>query len=451
MASTSNTGGPADGVTVMAIGDVHLGTRPASVPDSVPDRDRLTPAAALAAAVEHAIAARVDAVLFAGDVVESTNARFEAMPPLERAVLDLSRAAIPVYAVAGNHDVDALPRLASMIDGFTLIGEGGRWESVVLEKDGRAALEIVGWSFPERRVESSPVAALLNEPLAPRAPDVARLGVLHGDLDASGGGYAPFASREVALAGLDAWVFGHIHRPSLAPGDGGLRGYLGSLVGLDPTETGPHGPWLLRVRGKTGIGAEQVPLAPLRWELLPVEVGEDEAVEDLGDRLLGEIDRLARTLHESGCEPRALGVRIRLTGPTRHHDAIRRRIGDGTWESEMRRQVGDTAVFVNRVVDDLRLAVDLEEMAKGDDPPALLARKLLDLRAGGPAARVLVEQARSALRATVEDPLWAPLGDVREPHDPLADAALREVLLRSGTAALDALLAQRDGAGGEPS
>jgi len=434
----------------MAIGDVHLGTRPASVPSDLVgvDSRELTPEAGLACAVQRAIAERVDAVLFAGDVVESTNARFEAMPPLENAVKELLAQNIPVYAVVGNHDVEALPRLAALIDGFSLLGAGGQWQSVVLQKHGRPVLELVGWSFPERRVHTSPVAELLQHPLPPPAPGVARLGVLHGDFNASAGPYAPFSSREIASTGFDAWVFGHIHRPSLAHTGGLLHGYLGSLVGLDPSETGQHGPWLLRVAANGAINAEQLPIAALRWENLPVHVDADEDPEDLADRLVHECVKFTESLHQQGCHPRALGLRIHLSGASRHYAAIRQRVEEQSWQG-IRRQIGDTAVFVNKVIDELQLAVDLDETARGDDPPALLARQLLVLRDGGTARQTLLELARSELRATAESPLWRSLNDVREPHDPLTDEALRATLEQAGTAALQALLAQRGSPGGE--
>ena len=122
-----------DRAAILAIGDVHLGTKCSGVPDVVSSwgihLEELTPAAALELSVDLAIEQKVDAVLFAGDVVESTNARFEAMPPLEASARRLLGAGIEVIAVAGNHDVEALPRLASLLDGFTLLGAGGRWES----------------------------------------------------------------------------------------------------------------------------------------------------------------------------------------------------------------------------------------------------------------------------------------------------------------------------------
>ena len=243
------------GINLLAIGDVHLGTRPSSLPDNLAEMgvsaSELTPEAALSGAVDIAIAKEVDAVLFAGDVVESTNARFEALRPLEDAVERLAKAGIPVLAVVGNHDVEALPRLASRIAGLSIIGRGGIWESYPIEKDGHPVVEILGWSFPEQQVKRSPVAELIRSPIVSQFPGLRRLGLLHADLDASGGNYAPVTRNELLTAGVDAWLLGHIHKPSLADSfarnDPTPHGYLGSLVGLDASETGPHGPWMISV------------------------------------------------------------------------------------------------------------------------------------------------------------------------------------------------------------
>lgn len=455
--------------TLLAIGDVHLGTRPSRLPPELADQGvdpaELTPEAALRAAVERAVAERVDAVLFAGDVVESTNARFEALRPLEAAVRRLAEAGIPVLAVAGNHDVEALPRLARMIEGFRLLGEGGRWEAHAIAPDGEPVAEIVGWSFPERVVRHSPVAELLGAPLPPAAPGVARLGLLHADLDARDGTYAPVAASELARARLDAWLLGHIHAPSLAPGPEGVpRGYLGSLVGLDPTEVGRHGPWRIRILPGRRVETEPLGGAPLRWERLDLEPPEEAGPEDVGDLVLEAAARKAREIAAAEAAPRALGVRVRLVGRTRHHAALRGWVEEeSAWRGRLVREVAGTVVFVEKVESALALAVDLEELARGDDPPALLARKLLVLEREGEERRALLAAAREALRPAATSATFAPVTALgpqaasrherRPEDDPLRDEALADFLRASGTAALDALLAQRGGrgAGGEAS
>jgi len=444
-------------VTLLAIGDVHLGTRPSSLPDDLADSGvelaDLTPEAALQAAVDTAIERRVDAVLFAGDVVESTNARFEAVRPLESAVGRLEEAGIPVLGVVGNHDVEALPRLAGMIGGFELLGARGRWQSRVIEKEGRPAVEILGWSFPERRVRSSPVADLLRDPLSPSHPGIPRIGLLHGDLDASGGSYAPFTSSELREAGLDAWLLGHIHKPSLPDTASGANrgrvpsGYLGSLVGLDPGEMGPRGPWLVRVAAGGRIETEHLANAALRWDRFDLEVGEDEDPDDVGDRLIEEAVAFARRIQAEGDTPRVLGLRPRLIGKTRHHDGLRRRIATGPWKGATRHS-GKTLVFIDKVLDGLELAIDLAEVARGDDPPAILARKLLLLEQPGEDRVALLDEARVKLEGQAREARWAILDDQRDAADPLAEEALIALLRKSGTAALGELLDQRDADGG---
>ncbi len=451
MAQFSEPESASDDLKLLAIGDVHLGTRPSSLPEHLgscgADPRALTPEAALLAAVDRAVAERVDAVLFAGDVVESANARFEALRPLEAAVRRLLEAGIRVLGVVGNHDVEALPRLARMIEGFELIGEGGCGQARVIEKNGRPAAEIVGWSFPERQVRSSPVAELLRNPIEATHPGIPRIGLLHGDLDASGGSYAPFTSRELAQAGLDAWLLGHIHKPSLPEGTGrggsGPHGYLGSLVGLDPAEPGPHGPWLVRVSAAGEVATRQLAIAPLRWERFDFRVAVDEGPDDVSDRLLEESERFAREMQARGATPEVLGLRPRLVGPTRHYDALRRQVVERRWK-ERTRWAGETLVFIDKVVDGLDLAHDLGELALGSDPPALLARRLLVLEQPGDQRSALLETARRELRGLAGEARWSALNERRAAQDPLSDDNLAALLTRSGTAALSDLLAQRN-------
>ncbi len=72
---------------ILAISDVHFGIRCSGLPNNVSDwgvepRD-FSPASALSAAVDLELKEKVDGVFFAGDVVDSTNARFEVIQSLE--------------------------------------------------------------------------------------------------------------------------------------------------------------------------------------------------------------------------------------------------------------------------------------------------------------------------------------------------------------------------------
>ena len=441
---------------LLCIGDVHLGRRPSRLPEGLRDvglaPEELGPAAAWRRCVAKAIELRVDAVVFVGDVVESDSARFEAWAPLREGVLRLAEHGIEVVGVAGNHDVDALPRLAAQESGFRLLGEGGSWESWTLEKEGKPCVRLLGWSFGQRYVEESPIDSLqyANDHRAPV------IGLLHCDLDASGSRHAPVARHELEAVAIDAWLLGHIHVPTLARADSlDARpiGYLGSLVGLDPSEQGVHGPWLLEIEDSAIARIQQLPLAPLRWEVIDVsaeevdEIGIEAALADAfaeleASRLGGgaslddsradaaKFDEGARAAaHGDG--PLAVGCRVRIQGASRDLGALERDL-QPLLEQGVVLGLPERCYFVERVLIDARPARDLEALARGDDPVAMLAALILELERSD--ASEVVALAREDLQRILQVPAFRGIAD--EPP-----GEVRELLLRAGRAALEELLA----------
>lgn len=423
--------------TLLAVGDVHLGRRPSRLPDDLEEYGRsaadLTPAAAWRSATDLAIERRVDAVVMAGDVVESENARFEAFGHLRRGVEALVAAGIPVFAVAGNHDVEALPRLQKLIPhGFRLIGAGGRWESVELIRRDRRRLRLLGWSFPAPRVTTSPL-----ESLPPAIEDdLPTIGVLHCDVDGQRSPYAPVWADELERSHPHAWLLGHVHRPGLGRKSARPIGYLGSIIGLHPGETGAHGPWLVRVAADGAMSVEQVPLAPLRWEEAAVAVDAVGDLDGLDASIHVSIEELHDRLVPELAQVRAVGVRVRLVGLSPIHRRLRQALASE--ERERLRVVhGGVVYFVHELRDDSSPAFDLDRLARGSDPPALLARHLLELDRGGDAAAALVRDAERALAGVLSSNNWGQLGELDDPP-----RVIREALHRAALLALDELRAQ---------
>ncbi|MCB9916118.1 MAG: metallophosphoesterase [Planctomycetes bacterium] len=85
---------------LLCVGDMHLGRRPSRLPLGAPDG--LGPRETWGEVVETAIAREVDAVLLAGDVVESANGALEAYGELLAGARRLREAGIDLVAVAGN-------------------------------------------------------------------------------------------------------------------------------------------------------------------------------------------------------------------------------------------------------------------------------------------------------------------------------------------------------------
>jgi DNA repair exonuclease SbcCD nuclease subunit len=432
---------------LLFVGDIHLGRRPSRLPDDLARLglapEELSPGAAWRTTVDRAIALDVDAVVLAGDVVDRLEDRFEAYAPLRAGVERLIAAGVGVYAIAGNHDVEALPRLARHIPDFKLIGAGGVWERVRVPARGGGGVDLLGWSFPTERVRTSPLETLRHQP----ATGVACLGVLHCDVDATSSVYAPVSRSGLLAVPVDAWLLGHVHRPGALEGDRPV-GYLGSLVGLDPGEPGRRGPWLVEVGGPGRVRATQLALAPLRYERVEVELAAsppEAARADVEDAVFGALSQGLRAVAErvgaegDGAGPRLVSCRIVVSGPGRHEPGVRALLAAG--ERHPVEEWAGAHYVVESVEERPRPDLDLDAIAAGDDPPALLARRLLALLRGGPEAEALVERAGRALDARLSAPRWQrPLATGPAP-EPLADT-----LIRAGTRQLEALLAQRPAA-----
>ncbi len=417
---------------LLFVGDIHLGRRPRLDRELLARAgvrlDDLTPVAAWNAAVERALALRVDAVVLAGDVIDADEDRFEAFPFLQRGVQRLVDGGLAVLGIAGNHDGIALPRLAQLIPKFRLIGKGGTWERVTvpLRAGGRVAL--LGWSFPGRSFAEDP----LDGAMPATGPEPV-IGVLHADLDGVPGRsrYAPVSRARLAAVDTLGWFLGHEHAPTLVPGTRPL-GYLGTLVGLDAAEHGPRGPWLVGV-GAHGIATlEQVPLAPVRWEQVALDAGgialpdaEGDALDVLFEHALGALRRAGEALAPTLGDARCVVADVLLTGRARARARLDSLAARLTAQAIVDSSAG-VPFLVRTISNQTTAALDVDALAQGNDPAAVLARMMSLLRTGGPAADALLAEARRAVDAAL-------------PGSPSIDDVVRAALDAAGMDALDAL------------
>jgi len=425
---------------ILFVGDVHLGRRPSGLDEILGDhglRPRaLSPAVALDRVTEHACAHPPRAVVFAGDLVDQEDDCFEAYGDLERNVRALRERGIAVLAVAGNHDAKVLPRLIRRVEGVELLGADATWELRALEDDG-PPVDLLAWSFKTSHHSDSPLDAPgLDEALGARRPDARVLGVLHGDLDAGSSRYAPVSRRRLEDLSLDACFLGHVHQPCALSEMERPLGYLGSLVGLKPTEAGPRGPWRVEVPATGPIRPRQVALSPIRWERFELPLEEEHAADE--DRLHAHLEAWLRERLEADESLRhehlqAVVVRVELTGRLAHRAAVRRFVAEHAPKDTVFRAL-DRPVIVQRLYDHTRAAVDLEVLARESSPLGHVAAQLLELQAGG--AEALVRRAGEGLEG---------LGNWRLDEDDLLELPpAREVLEQSAWRLLDVLLAQRE-------
>ena len=438
------------GFRLLCVGDIHLGRRPGRIPEDIEEYGvsvaDLTPVAAWKRVVAWGIDNDVDAVVLAGDLVESLDDRFEAYGHLESGVRKLYDAGVGILGVAGNHDVQALPRLADHIDPFKLLGRGGVWESVEIAGRSGGRIRLLGWSFPEKQVRRNP----LDDPMEDVAADMPTIGILHCDVDGGNSQYAPVPRAAFEHAPGDAWLLGHIHKPDDLS-TGRPIGYLGSLVGLDPGEPGLHGPWLANISGSGTVEMTQLELAPLRYERVDhsIESIPDVEGDELEDAVAAALRSALETVHNrintTLGDTRVVACRITLTGRSRNHARIRYILRGGTVQAQ-KCDYGGVVYIIEKIIDESAPDLDLAEIAKGSDPPALLAQRLLHLEEGGAAAQRLVEAATKDIERTTQ----TVLGAFATVDEPASMPDVHALLLGAGFEALEDLLAQRGfGEGGK--
>jgi DNA repair exonuclease SbcCD nuclease subunit len=437
---------------ILCCGDLHVGRRSSRIAEEHDGR-AFSCAAALESAVERAVGERVDAVLFAGDVVDRDNRFFEAFGPLERSLARLAAAGIPAVAVAGNHDFDVLRRLARSAGESRLrvLGEGGRWERFALDtRSGR--LYVDGWSFPSEHVESSP----LDHYSLSRPEDAPVVGLVHADPTDAESRYAPVSMARLREAPVSVWVVGHVHKPTWSETDGAAPVLVpGSVQALHPKEQGPHGPWLLEIDRAGGrVDARMLALSTVRYDEITIDL---EGVEDTAGLEAAVMERLRahRVAIEGDAaseELRYLCCTLRLFGRTRLH----RRLASETRRIVDELEIGSEGrvLRVDRVIVETRPPIDLDEIARGRDPAGILAQYLLTLESGGSPAGFgkevdaelgaetdeLVEAVRDAAERAYRAKAYQEVSDDPEPDA----AAARTLLMEQGYRLLDALIAQKE-------
>lgn len=397
-------------------------------------------------AVSYAIQQEIDVVALTGDVVDAQNKRYEALGPLQRGLRRLGDAGIPVVAVAGNHDFDALPRLADMVEAerFHLLGRGGQWSTVTVSPEGCSPVQFVGWSFREAHAQQSPLDSFPADRLNDDCPTV---GLLHGDVDTAGSVYAPVSLDALRRQPVSAWLLGHIHAPARWDDRSPLVLYPGSLQPLDPSETGPHGPWRAEVTSDGSVAATHLPRATLRYEHIDVDVSTVEEEGAIEAAVTDAIRERLRGVRDDGAAPHRLVCRLTLTGRTSLHRAVCELVE--TWPGKLEVPVQESTAIVESASAETRPALDLEKIAEGTDPPSVLAELLLAIRKGD--EEDLAEEAwaaiEEALPAVQSSPAYRPLRD----DDELSPdrETLAEMAERQGLLLLDELRSQSDSVSSE--
>jgi len=335
-------------VKLLCTADLHLG-RSIPLPESV-SQEAHGPARAWRLICDTAIDERVDALLIAGDAIDSAKSYAEGMATFRHGLRRLQAAGIPVVLTAGNHDWNLLPEAAMGFPGVVPLGLAGRWETHRLGE-----ITIAGWSFPGRHYRETPMDGF------PGSSDGRTVGLLHCDLSGGDSPYSPVTLGELEACPVDRWVLGHMHVPM----ESGRVFYPGSPVGLNSGETGPRSVVMLDTDGMT---MRRIPIPVLEWKMVTITeadlVEPDESIASLVERML-----------DSEVGSVLTGFRVLFRGRTRR----RRDFGRAAATLDNSCYSG---YFIHQAINDTKPWLDINELARGRRMSSLLAREITLMEPG---------------------------------------------------------------------
>jgi hypothetical protein len=427
---------------LLCASNLHVGRATYGIPGRLGlDPARLSMTATWDALVDLARAESVDAVILAGDLIDRENRRFEPIGPIERGLTTLGRHDIPVIAVAGDEDVDALRALVEELAPgmLAILGREGAWETTtVTGRDGETRT-IAGWSAPGRAIGGSPVVDL-DRALGGESPDVV---VLHGTPAGQGRGFAPIPAGAVRRGPTRLWIAGAPMAPSVETIDGATLLAPGSAGALSPVDIGTRGAWIVDLTGDTA-DLRQVPLAAIRFEHVDVDLtGADDDAE-IERRIIGALHAtLDRAVEDdAGSRLAAVCAHLTLYGRTSAYAALPERLDEIARAVDLQRD--GVVLAITSVTSRAEPEIALGPLLERADPVGETARVIQALDA--PSVDAMPAPYAELLRRTVtrldgvhRSRVFAAVASDPEPD---LDAA-RELLRREAWATLDALVRQR--------
>jgi len=365
-------------ITILVTGDIHIGKKSSSVKQ---DTEESATKSTWLKIVDYAIKNNVDVLALTGDVVDKDNRYFEAIGPLQNGFEKLKKVGIDVYMVSGNHDFDVLSQLvdSNAYENVHLLGKRGTWEVKTFSKNGEH-IQFAGWSFPKRHFNEDPLLTFNSEGID---SSLTTIGLLHGDVGVPNSNYAPIDLNNFTNLPVNAWMLGHIHKPQILREAEPLVYYPGSPHALSSKETGAHGPVLLTIHSPTSIEKVQIPLSPVRYETIAIDITDQSTEADARNKVTSTLYADAKSRIMELEKVSFLIYDIHLIG---QHSKIR---DLETWINpiiegyDQEIEATETRISVRKVVLNVQPKVEnLEELALESSPAGILAKTIIALNNG---------------------------------------------------------------------
>jgi len=339
---------------------------------------------ALDRVIEVCLDRKVDFLIIAGDLYNSSDHSLAAELAFQRQMQRLSEAGIKTFVAHGNHDpADGWTAGLELPESVVVFSDTTveRYEMV---RDGRALCAVYGRSFPSRQVTENFARGFRRLPEDPVA-----VAVLHANVGHKEGwdDYAPCSVEDLRAAGMDYWALGHIHLPGRISADP-VAVYSGSTQGLDPTEDGARGCFVVEIDGD-GVRKEFVETAAVLWHRLEVDAAGLESLEQVRAAIVDCCETI-----RSNAAGRPAVVRLDLVGASPAHADLARPGVAGDLLADLREEqlVFDTWIWIDRIRDRTRPAVDLEELLAEEGLVGDIARRAASLIEDPEASAALLEE-----------------------------------------------------------
>jgi exonuclease SbcD len=293
--------------------DIHLDSPLsglAAYPDAPVELLRTATRRAFSRLVDEAIDEAVAFMVIAGDLYDGSWKDFNTGLFFSREMGRLKQAGIPVYVLFGNHDAESDMTRRLLLPDNVQRFDSRRPTTFRLDELGVA---LHGQSFRHAATTDN-LAAGYPDPL----PGLLNIGVLHTALEgnAAHANYAPCSLAELTARGYDYWALGHVHEFAVLHQNPWVV-FPGNLQGRHVRECGLRGAVLVHA-DETGVQqVERLPVEVLRWEVLQLDVGGAEDLDDVARRVGRAFEGL---LDEQPELP--LAVRVRLHGRTHAHGEL---------------------------------------------------------------------------------------------------------------------------------
>jgi exonuclease SbcD len=260
--------------------DVHLGRPFSGLTRSCPELADLFGRACYRAwerTVELAMREGVDFLTIGGDTFDASNPGLRPRVAFREGVKRLREAEIPVLLVSGNHDpLTNFPEDLRGMAGLHLFGPQPEAKRMILPRSG-VTVTVYGVSFERCSVRENLVRTFRCDPDGDLS-----IGLVHANVSGSSEheNYAPCSLEDLRRVGMDVWCLGHVHRPRVLEKDP-LVLYPGTLQGAHAKETGRHGCYLVEAEGRGAVHATFVPVAPVRWEEVDLDITDLSSAEEI--------------------------------------------------------------------------------------------------------------------------------------------------------------------------